>query len=361
MNVYDLLNERNVPKLLVLNDGTEVKTPEDFEKRREEIKVILQEKEYGLIPPKPDHMRVEIVNEYENYAAGCAVLRNLNFIFEIGEQEFSFRARSITPKGDGPHPAFVHLNFFYDVPNKYQPTESIINRGYAIFTFDYKDVTSDNDDFTTGIAPYLVKSRRRSNSTSKICLWAWAAMRVMDYIEILPEIDKENVAVIGHSRLGKTALVAGGFDERFKYVISNDSGMGGAAITRGKIGEDAEAITRVFPFWFCPWYIDHAEKSDMHDFDQHFLNALTVPRHLMVGSAEDDKWADPTSEFLGVLAVNEAYNLYGMTGLKHDGELPTPEVALDEGDSHYHMRRNLHYLSIRDWDYYMNYIDRFVK
>ena len=361
MNVYDLLKERNLPPLLVMKDGTEVKTPEDFEKRREEIKTLLQEKEYGIMPPRPDHMRVEIVDEYANYAAGRGVLRTLKLIFELGEKEFSFIAHSITPKSEGPHPAFVHINFYPEIPNRYQPTESIINRGYAIFTFNYKDVASDNDDFTNGIAPYLVKSRRRSNSTSKICLWAWAAMRMMDYIEALPEIDKDNVAVIGHSRLGKTALVAGGFDERFKYVISNDSGMSGAAITRGKVGEDAETITRVFPFWFCPWFINHSDKSEKHEFDQHFLNALTVPRHLMVGSAEEDVWADPTSEFLGVLAVNEAYRLYGMEGLRHGDELPKAEVPLSDGDSHYHMRADTHYLSIRDWDYYMNYIDRFVK
>ena len=361
MNVYDLLNERNLPSLLVMKDGTEVKTPEDFEKRREEIKTVLQEKEYGMIPPRPDHMRVEILNEVPSFAAGRAVLRKLKMIFEVGEKEFSFIAHSIIPKAEGPHPAFVHINFFPEIPNKYQPTESIINRGYAVFTFNYKDVASDDDDFTNGVAPYLVKSRRRSNSTSKICLWAWAAMRMMDYIEALPEIDKDNVAVIGHSRLGKTALVAGGFDERFKYVISNDSGMSGAAVTRGKVGEDAPTITRVFPFWFCPWFINHADKSDKHEFDQHFLTALTVPRHLMVGSAEEDVWADPTSEFLGALAVNEAYKLYGMDGLVHGDELPKAEVPLSEGDSHYHMRTDAHYLSIRDWDYYMNFIDRFVK
>ncbi len=360
MDVYSLLKERALPPLLKFNDGSEVKTAADFEKRREEIKQILEEKEYGKIPPRPDHMKVEIVGE-SSFAADRATLRKLKLIFEMGDEEFSFPAVSIIPNNEGRHPAFVHINFFSEIPNKYQPTEHIVNRGYAVFSIFYKDVSSDDNDFTSGIAPNLCKSRRRSNSTSKIAIWAWAVMRMMDYITTLDSIDGDNVAVIGHSRLGKTALVAGGFDERFKYVISNDSGMSGAAITRGKIGEDAEAITNVFPFWFCPWYIEHAKNSATHDFDQHFLTALTVPRHLMVGSAELDGWADPTSEFLGTLAANEAYELYGMKGLVHNNEIPKAECALNEGDSHYHVRQDAHYLSYRDWDSYMDFIDKYVK
>ena len=361
MKVHELLEKRGLPSLLTFNDGSPVRTSDDFEKRREEIKQILQEKEYGMIPPKPDHMRVELEESQIPFAAGRAKLSKLRFIFEIGDKEFSFPAVSIIPTDEGKHPAFVHINFFPEIPNKYQPTEDIINRGYAIFSICYKDVTSDDNDFMNGIAPHLCKSRRRKSSTSKIAIWAWAAMRVMDYIEALDCIDNENVAVIGHSRLGKTALVAGGFDERFKYVISNDSGMSGAAITRGKIGEDAPTITKVFPHWFCPWYIDHADESDTHEFDQHFLNALTVPRHLMIGSAELDTWADPTSEFLGALAVNEAYELYGMRGLVHGDEVPMAECTLDEGESHYHIRTDRHYLSNRDWNYYLNFIDKYVK
>ncbi len=360
MNVYDLLKDRGLPPLLQFNDGSEVKTTEDFERRREEIKHLLEEKEYGKIPPKPDHMSVEVVKE-TGFAAGRATLSHLKLIFEVGDEKFSFPAVSIIPKAEGKHPAFVHINFFPAIPNEYQPTEDIINRGYAVFSIFYKDVSSDDDDFKTGIAPNLCKSRRRSNATSKIGIWAWAAMRMMDYVESLDNIDKDNVAVIGHSRLGKTALVAGGFDERFKYVISNDSGMSGAAITRGKIGEDAEAITNRFPYWFCPWFIEHAKCAEKHEFDQHFLTALTVPRHLIVGSAELDEWADPTSEFLGTLAANEAYELYGMRGLVHNGEIPKAETALNEGDSHYHIRTDAHYLSSRDWHAYMDFIDKYVK
>ena len=361
MSVYKLLDERGLPPLLINEKGEAVSTPEQFEARRKEIKHILQEREYGIIPKKPDHMRVEVIEEINGFAAGTAVLRHLKMIFEIGNDEFSFPATSVIPKNKTNIPAFVHINFFPEIPNKYQPAEEIIERGYALFSFCYNDVTNDDNDFTDKCAAYLCKTRRKNNSTSKIAIWAWAAMRMMDYIEMLPEIDKDNVAVIGHSRLGKTALVAGGFDERFKYVISNDSGLSGAAITRKKVGEDATVITKVFPMWFCPWYIKHAEKSGEHPFDQHFLTALTVPRHLMIGSAELDEWADPTSEFLGALAANEAYAIYGMRGLVHGDEVPRADTALDEGDSHYHVRRDAHYLSRRDWLAYMSFIDKYVK
>ncbi len=361
MGIKELIGERKIPALLVMNSGEAVTTPEQFEKRKAEIRHILSEREYGVIPPRPDHMSVEILKEDKSCCRSTAVMRTLKITCEIGDDAFSFPAHSIIPKREGKHPAFVSLNFYPEMPNKYQPIEEIIDRGYALFTVCYTGVTTDDNDFTNNAAPILCPSRRRNNSSSKVAMWAWAAMRMMDYVETLPEIDKDNVAVIGHSRLGKTALVAGGFDERFKYVISNESGCAGAAISRGKVGEDIPTISRVFPFWFCPWYNSHAGESEKFDFDQHFLLALTVPRHLLVGSAILDQWADPTSEFLGLVAVNEAYNLYGMRGLVHEDKVPAPTTWLGEGDSCYFIREDAHYLSRHDWNAYMDFIDKYVK
>ena len=229
----------------------------------------------------------------------------------------------------------------------------------AVLSFDYRDVTSDNNDFKNGIAP-IFGNRRRNDAPGKIAMWAWAAMRVMDYIETLDEIDKSNVAVVGHSRLGKTALVAGGYDERFKYIISNDSGCSGAAITRGKQGETPTVITNVFPFWFCPRYNKNAAKFDEGKFDQHFLMALSCPRHLMVGSAKEDLWADPASEFLATEMASEAWRLHGMRGLVHNGEIPEAKSVLGDGEVLYQVRMNTHYFSREDWLEYMAFIKKWL-
>ena len=189
-------------------------------------------------------------------------------------------------------------------------------------------------------------------------MWAWATMRLMDYIETLDCIDLDNVAVIGHSRLGKTALWTGANDERFKYVISNDSGCAGAAIERGKVGETYKLITNAFPFWFCPEFVANVQAGLDIPIDQHFLTALTVPRTLIIGSAVLDQWADPTSEFLGAKALDDAYSLFGIPGLVTPDELPKTGSVLDEGNACYYIREGTHYLSRHDWNTYCNIINK---
>jgi hypothetical protein len=352
-NVEKLLLDRHIPELGI---GA---TAEDFERRQQEIRELLAEKQFGAIPREPDHMHVETKTTLENIACGRAVLKRLNFTFEMDSNTFSFPVVSAIPKKKEKVPAFVCLSFERGDAGKYFPTEEIVERGFALFTFCYLDVTSDDNNFKNGIAKYLVDSRRNSNAPGKIALWAWAAMRVMDYVQTLSDvIDLDHVAVIGHSRLGKTALYTGGCDKRFKYVISNDSGCAGAAIELDKVGERYDRISKVFPYWFCPAFNRRAASGKAMPFDQHYLLSLTVPRYLIVGSAFEDVWADPTSEFLGAASLNDAYALYGKRGLIHNDEIPTPRTVLDEGESVYYVREGTHYLSRHDWNTYMDIIDK---
>lgn len=353
-NVKKLLEERHIPDLM-----KGVKSTSDFEKKQEKIKKLLQEREYGCVPPRPDHMHVEVTSEHERFACGIAVRKHLEFTFEVGEKKFSFPAVSVVPKKAEKCPAFVFIAFEGGDANTYMPTEEIVERGYAVFSFCYEDVSSDDNDFKSGIAKHLVKSRRKNTAASKICLWAWAAMRVMDYVETLGDvIDLDNVAVIGHSRLGKTALLAGGLDQRFKYVISNESGCAGAAIERGKVGETYRIISEVFPYWFCPAFNRDAAADAEMPFDQNFLLSLTVPRCLIIGSADEDLWADPTSEFLGAASLDKAYKLYGKRGLVHHDEVPSARCVLDEGEAVYYIRGGAHFMSRHDWNTYMDVIDK---
>lgn len=346
--VENIIKDRNIPDFMhgVTNKAS-------FIGRQNEIRKLLCEKEYGLIPKKPDHMSVEILDE-SVFCAGKATLRHLMFHFELDGNTFSFPAMSAIPKSEKKVPAFVYIRFSFQ--HKYFPLEEICESGFAVFSFCYADVTSDDGNFKDKCAKYLLKSRRKSCASGKIAMWAWAAMRVMDYVSVTDEIDHDNVAVVGHSRLGKTALLTGAFDERFKYVISNDSGCAGAAIERGKVGERYKRIAEVFPYWFCPSFVSAATEEKELPFDQSYLLSLSVPRHLIVGSAEEDTWADPESEFLGVASVNPAYELFGMRGLVHNDEIPTPTTLLSEGDSCYFLRHGTHYFSREDWHAYMKII-----
>lgn len=352
----EMLNARCVPELMKFKSGNAVKSPEDFFARRDEIKELLQEKVYGYIPKKPDKMTVDVEEKVPNFCAGRAKRLELTFNLTVGELTRSFKAVSVIPVSEGRHPAFVMMNFSPDCPDKYYPTEEIVDAGFAVFSFYHKDATTDDKDFTTGVAPLFTDGCRTDAAPGKIAMWAWCAMRVMDYIETLDSIDLDNVAVIGHSRLGKTSLVAGGFDERFKYVISNDSGCSGAAITRGKVGETVKVITNVFPFWFCPNYVENAENFLDGGYDQHFLLALSAPRYLMIGSAKEDLWADPESEFLSAYAASEAWRCLGRTGLVCGDEIPHAKCVLGEGDVMYQVRYGTHYLSREDWGEYIRFI-----
>ena len=355
--IQQIIDERNIPSVL-----KGVRSANDFEKKKEKIKKLLTERQYGEMPPKPEHMFVDEKDIYDRFAAGKAVRKHLTFTFEMDGKRFSIPVMSIIPKDKQKCPAFVCIDFEGKEANKYMPSEEIVERGFALFTFCYNDVTTDDNDFKNGIAKYLVKSRRKNTAPGKIALWAWTAMRVMDYIETLGDvIDIDNVAVVGHSRLGKTALLAGAFDTRFKYVISNHSGCAGAALERGKVGEKYDRISNVFPYWFCPAFNRDAAKGVDFPFDQHFLVSLSIPRCIIIGSAIEDVWADPTSEFLCLASLNPVYKLYKKVGLIHNDEIPTPRTVLSDGDSVYYVREGCHYFSRHDWNTYMDIIEKKIK
>ncbi|HBJ18744.1 MAG TPA: acetylxylan esterase [Clostridiales bacterium] len=356
----ELLAERNLPDVLSFG-GEKIRTAKEFDAKREEIRRLLESEEYGVLPPKPEHLEVVAESDYPAFCRGSATLTHYTAKVTLDGEEFSFPFYAAVPKRNVPVPAFVFINFRSQVPDFYCPLEEVMDRGYAVFGFCYLDVASDDGNFRKACAKFLSKNRRASDASGKIMMWAWAAMRVMDFIETLPEIDHDNVAVIGHSRLGKTALVTGAFDERFRYVISNDSGCSGAAITRGKIGESLEAINDRFPFWFCPQYKKYYGAAETLPFDQHWLLSLICPRHILIGSAEEDLWSDPTSEFLALYAVTDVYRLYGKEGLVTKDGIPVPDAALGEGDALYQVRHGAHYFSRADWLAYLAYMDRFTK
>ena len=358
MRAPERFTQQKFPPLST-EDGRPIATKEDHTAAKAHLRHILEEYAYGQMPKAPDSISFSVVNEEPNPCAGKARLFYMNADIRMGEAEFSFPFFAAIPtRCKAPHPALVYIRFWKPFSDRYLPLEEIIDRGYAVFSFTYTDVSTDDGDFTTGIAPYLC-DRTKQNAPGKIALWAWAAMRVMDHVEARDDIDLAHVAVIGHSRLGKTALLAGGYDERFRYVVSNDSGCMGASFTRGKIGESYRRIGEVFPFWFCPRFIAETDRCTELPYDQHFLLALTPPRSLLVGSAEDDTWADPAGEFLCLYKMNELYRLYGMRGTITPDEVPAaPYVSDHTGDASYHVRHGRHFMSREDFNIYLDFIDR---
>lgn len=352
------LKRRKLPDVLTFLDGSKVSS-DRWSERRQELLRILAEEEYGKLYEPPKSIDFEIVETEENYCAGKVVLNKIMLTVELDSGSYSFPFYAAIPKAVRPCPAFVHINFFEPYPNKYMPVEEVCDNGFAVFSFCYKDVTSDEDDFAHGLAGVMYQGRERTpTSPGKISIWAWAAMRIMDYIQTLECVDLKNVAVVGHSRLGKTALVAGAFDERFAFAISNNSGCSGAAISRDKQGEDIRVIATIRPYWFCPNYQKYIDNEHSMPFDQHFLIAAIAPRKVYVSSAVEDVWADPYSEYLACVAASPAFELSGEKGFVHPDRFPEVGEKLHEGWVGYHLREGTHYFSRYDWQQFMDFIKK---
>ncbi len=342
--IKQLLDERKIPPF----------------KSREEMLDILLREEYGYIPPKPDSISWKITDDYQSsFCAGKATLKRVDITSKIGDGEFTFPCYAAIPTKEGKHPFFVCINFRDSVPDRFMPTEEIIDNGYAVLSFCYNDVTTDDGDFTNGLAGVLYKNGERGDSDAgKIAMWAWAAQRVMDYASTLDNLDMDLAIVCGHSRLGKTALLTAATDERFKYAYSNNSGCSGAAISRGKVGEDVAFICKTFPYWFCKNYYKYSNDEYNMPFDQHYLAATIAPRYVYVASASEDEWADPVSEMLCCVAIDEAYEKYGKKGFVCEDRLPEIGDEYHEGCVGYHLRAGLHYFGREDWNKAIKFVNK---
>jgi hypothetical protein len=330
-------------------------------KEKSELLELLLQEEYGHLPPKPQSMRVDVISTDEKFCAGKAILQKLALTCDAPLGEFTFPFYFVCPKSEGTHPAFIHINFRDDIPDRYQPTEEIIDRGFAVLTVYYKDVSSDDGDFTNGLAGKVYENGKRPpNGCGKIGLWAFAAMRVMDYAQTLPQLDHGKISVVGHSRLGKTALLTGALDERFFCAFSNDSGCSGAALARGNDGETVEKICNRFPFWFCENYYKYKNNEGAMPFDQHYLIAANYPHRVYVASAEGDLWACPKNEFLACVAADGFFTERGCATLGAT-DMPPIGTRLHRGHIGYHSRPGLHYLSREDWNAYCDYLLQHFK
>ncbi len=397
-NIANELERRALPDLYTHTDGSRV-TQATWEARRAELRDILACKEYGYAPtgradnllPDPSVVTCTVTKTDDNMCAGKVRGEWLRIAFPTPTGEFSFPVALFLPKhriGMPSHspqkrervPLFLHLNFTDAVPDDYYPLEEIVDHGVATAQIFYEDVTSDDNDFTNGLAgcyPDMgtAPETRVPTGWGKLRMWAFAASRALDVFLQRDDIAPDKIVIAGHSRLGKTAMVAAAYDDRFAGVCTNNSGCSGAAITREKTGERVEFITRTFPFWFCPNYRQYADREYDMPFDQHFLAALIAPRPLCIGSAEEDTWADPQREFLcavttaGVNAFLASGNVPTADGIRCDNgrslsDYPAPgtTVRMGNGAVHYHIRSGSHYFSRLDWNRYLAYwCERFFR
>lgn len=245
------------------------------------------------------------------------------------------------------------------------PVKLLHDRGFATATAYCGDVFPDHADGRRASAlpslGYAVGDERMvsGDEPGAIATWAWQLSRILDWLVTLPEIDPTRVIVVGHSRLGKTALWAGAGDERFAMVVSNESGCGGAALERRNYGETVRRITTSFPHWFAPTFATFADREMDLPIDQHAVLAMTAPRPLYVSSAVEDRWADPRGEFLAAVAAGPVWALFGREGLGTD---TYPAVDTPVGTTiGYHVRSGPHDITAVDWGHFADFATRVLR
>ncbi len=363
--IKELLEKREYIPINIMNNGDAV-TRENWEERRREMLELLCEHSYGFTPDVDVSVDGISLGFGRYTCAGKCTEELVEVIYKTRYGEGRFPIQIYTPQGVLCPPVLLHLGFG-EAPHRYIPVEEIIDSGYALIVVDYQRMVNDNHfgDFSDGIAHHFATGEeRRNNEWGKIGMWAWGASRILDYLIIhKPFLDTNRVAVIGHSRLGKAALWCAAQDERFAAVISNNSGYGGAASSKHSSGEKVDDFLRLGSWdWFCENFKNYrGELEDKKPYDQSFLLALIAPRYLLVGSAELDKGADPTSEFLTTLHASTAWELLGEGALLHNDKLPMPGECLEGDKILYHYRSGTHYLSRDDWAAYIRFLDKKFK
>jgi len=383
-----------LPDALLLRDGRRVRDVDTWRRlRRPELLELFRANVYGRTPQTAVPVRTE-ARSVDDAFAGRAVRRQVTLHFGAAADGPFLDLLVYVPKAArGKLPAFLGLNFhgnqavskdpgialarswLPDGPGVVDhratealrgseasrwPVERILERGYALATAYYGDLDPDFDDgFKNGVHPLFYRpgqSRPAPDEWGSIGAWAFGLSRALDFLQTLPQVDARRVAVIGHSRLGKTALWAGAQDERFALVVSNDSGEGGAALARRSYGETVKDLNREFPHWFCANYRRFDDDVSALPVDQHELLALVAPRPLYVASASEDRWADPLGEFLAARAAEPVYRLFGRAGLGVERQPPADTPV--GGDIGYHLRTGAHDVTPWDWERFLDFADR---
>lgn len=390
----DLPSRAELPDPLVMMNGDRVATPEQwFKRRRPELKALFQHYMYGVLPPAPEKIEFKIERVNKEFFGGKATKKEVTIAFGPPATP-KIHLLLVVPNGRQKEaPVFVGMNFCGNhtlvadptvaLPEYWMPErcpgckgnkasdegrgsqvdvwaiEQSIDRGYAVATFYSGDVDPDKNDFTDGVHPHYFKSGQTKpgpHDWGTIAAWAWGIHRAVDYLHQDRDIDTDRIAVVGHSRLGKTALVTAAFDDRIDLAIPLQAGCGGTAPSRGKIGESVTRINTSFPHWFTGEFKKFNDQPEKLPFDQHCLVALVAPRPVLFANAIEDTWANPDGQFEVLKAADPVYRLLNAGGLDSQ---EVPEIGkLSAGKLGYFIRPGKHSMTPEDWRVFLDFADK---
>ena len=357
----------NLPDPLTLPGGGIATTSDQWQTLcRPHLAALVLSHEYGAMPPLPQEFRATIARSDSNALDGIATLREIEI--HAVSPDADLKLLVITPNAaSSPVACFLGLNFMGNQAalsdSQRWPIETIIARGYAIATLFNGDAVPDNPELASArLADFVPPGMPATagDAPATIACWAWTLSRALDYLTIDPSIDAGRIALMGHSRNGKTALLAGAMDRRAAMVIACQSGCGGMGPSRD-IGdawdkrESVQQINTMFPHWFCRNFKNYNSDPNLLPFDQHVLLALCAPRPVLLASAADDLWANPAGSFAMLRAADPVYRL--LTGEGID-ETAMPEIGtLIKTRLGHFIRSGSHAVIPEDWAAWLDYAD----
>lgn len=364
-----LVPEYTLPDIFTLKSGEKVTNTRVWElERREELLDLFRSQVYGYAPPRPQNLSFRLIESNPEALGGEATLKIIALEFKVQNKEFSFPLTLFIPNDRRDKaPLFLLLNHrdsentdpSRKVISDFWPVEYVIGRGYAIAAINIaRDVDPDRPEAETGIRKFYQQHYPDPGNLTwgTISAWAWSGFRAIDYFETDPDINSEQIAVIGHSRGGKTALWAGAQDKRIALTCSNDAGEGGPALSHRLLGEYVSNLNSNFPHWFTDNYNAYSGKELSMPFDQHMAVALCAPRGYHGGDATEDLWADPRGSWLSLLEASKVWEMYGNVKPMKE-KMPLVNDLMVNGPIAYHMREGGHNLNLFDWKLYLDHAD----
>jgi hypothetical protein len=378
-----------------------VATKDDWAKKRKpELKDLFQREMYGMYPSAAVKPSAKVLFEDDKAFGGKGTLKEVELRLFADDKAPPLHLLVAVPN-DRPKagaPVFVGLNFSGNhtlvedervhVPTQWMydkypgvkdnkasadgrgklkqvwPLEDIVTAGYAVVTCYNGDIAEDRKEAfgpLLGWAAPPPPGAASPSHTATIMLWAWGVHRMVDFTVTEKWCDPKRVAVVGHSRLGKTALLAGAFDDRIACVFPHQAGCGGTGPSR-HADPKAEGVKRIntsFPHWFSESFKKYNDDPNMLPFDQHCLLAVCAPRPVLYTNAAEDVWANPSGQFDMMKRATPVCELLGVKGVEADA-MPEQGKLLDSRLG-YWIRAGKHEMNADDWKTFLAFADKWMK
>ena len=371
----------NLPPLLVTAEGKTITTAEEWRNvRRPQILSLFANLIYGRVPEpeSPVKIEFEVKKTDPAFMGGKATRKDVQIRFRNDRGRAEMLILVFVPnRAARPVPAFMKHSFNDTKSRDFEahplrrgrlrngwPLGEFFDRGYAFVVVYQQDLVGHNEvEFLKGIHPLFYKKGQsfpKAHEWGVLSAVAWGAMRAMDYLQTDGDVDPARVVIMGHSKMGKTALWTAAQDERFALAISAQSGCAGAALWRRRSGETLEKMVTRFPYWLCRNAWKFVNREDDLPVDQHMLLACIAPRPVYVHSGVEDTWADPRGEYLSAYHASEVYRLLGKKGLSSESSPPVGQ-AIIASDVGYHIREGGHSIQLYDWQRFLDFADYHLK